>query len=125
MESGPQDPLLATYRRMTLLGLVFVVFLSGVAEADPILLRRTELLARGALAMGLAFWCVADATLRGRHEVWHIQWQLWTSWPVMLPAYVIATRRWRAVPILVASAVGAVAVGFTGRIVGEYIMAPP
>jgi len=122
METGQQDPVLATYRRMTLLAVLVAVFLSGVAEADPILFERTKRLARGVVALGLAFWCAADATLRGRFELWHVQWQLWGSWPVMLPAYLIDAHRWRAVRILLVSAASAIAVDVSGRLLGEYLL---
>jgi hypothetical protein len=112
-----EDSMLVAGRRLAVGSVLLGGLCSGVASADPSLFVRTKILSSATLSLGAALWCVSDATLRRRYELWHAQWQLWACWPLYVPAYIVATRRWRGAGVLL----GIIVVLGISYIVGQEI----
>ena len=113
---------LVTYQRWTVACLLAALFLQGVSNADPVRFSSSHTISSIVLAVGASLWCASDATLRRRYEIWKVQWQLFASWPVSIPAYIVCTRRWRAIPLILACSVIALLVELTGRFAGRLIL---
>src|SRR5262249_14106377 len=102
MDTRPGVRTLETYRRLTLAFGIVAAFFAGMGEANPIGLSDTRSVSRLLFVTALAFWCATDATLRNRHDVWCAQWAHMISWPLSVPNYLVETRKWRAIPLLLA-----------------------
>ena len=59
-----------------------------------------------AYASAITTWCAADATHRGRPLLPVVQMLLFFSWPVAAPIYLIASRGWKGVLLVLGHAVG-------------------
>lgn len=68
---------------------------TGYAGYDPSM--EAEYIIAFAFSIVLAWWTLDDAKQRGYHRPYEFGAFLFFVWPLVLPAYLIATRGWRGI----------------------------
>ena len=76
---------------------ISVMHYSVVAYAghDPSI--RSELLMRWSLMLMFTWWALEDAKKQKYHRPYEFGAFIFFGWPIILPAYLIATRGWRGI----------------------------
>jgi hypothetical protein len=104
------DRSLMVYRTIAVVGFYAAFALQGALAGAP---DGLQLVASFSMASAATMWCTVDAAARGDYYPHSLRWVTMVVWPLALPTYVIQTRRWRGllmvvVAILVAFVVEAI-----------------
>jgi hypothetical protein len=104
---------IATRKRLR--GTVLLCFYSlmaanGALQASPPHTPMIGILLALAMASAVTYLCIVDSRIVGRPIVQSVHWIMFFTWPIAAPIYLIYSRGWRGVVLLLLHGVGLIVV---------------
>lgn len=97
-------------RGIVLLCFYLLVAANGALQASPPHTAMIGILLALAMASAVTYLCIVDSRIVGRPIVQSVHWIMFVTWPVAAPIYLIYSRRWRGVALLLLHVIGLVVV---------------
>lgn len=109
-------------RRLLVIGSCLLAVLAGMrhaAQVNTVLLAYLQPLLMATFA---AYWCVVDARMRTRPMIPAVHVVLFCLWPLAVPIYLIVSRRWRGIGLILVVCLAWVALTWLGVVLSRSML---